>query len=123
MRYRRFVIENYRGIEQTTIDLPNGGGAQVTTLIGLNESGKTTVLEAIYSFSPDPESKALYDGTVLLSDDPSYFIPRKSFSNFNGSSTVEAHVDWTEHERQAALRSIKSVHGIDIEKESIPLVE
>ena len=92
MQYTRFSIDNYRGIEKTEIQLPKSGGAQATTLIGLNESGKTTILEAIYSFSPDPESKALYEDAVLLSDDPAHFIPRDHFSNFNGTSTVEAEV-------------------------------
>lgn len=121
MRYKRFTIENYRGIEKAVLDLPGSSGPQVTTLIGLNESGKTTILEAIYSFSPDPESKALYEEAVLLSDDPSYFIPRKHFSNFNGSSTVEATVEWTKIERDDALASVMRKHGISIEENSIPL--
>lgn len=121
MYYRKFVINNYRGIEQTEIDLPRSDGAQAMTLIGLNESGKTTILEAIYSFSPDSESKALYEETVLLSDDPSHFIPRKHFSNFNGKSTVEAEVAWDDEERTSAIRSIKRRHGIDINHDSIPL--
>ena len=47
MRYTQFRIENYKGIEQLTLRLTG----DVTTLIGLNESGKTTILEAIYCFS------------------------------------------------------------------------
>lgn len=45
MRYRAFHFENYKGIE--SMDLALTG--DVTTLIGLNESGKTTILEAIFT--------------------------------------------------------------------------
>lgn len=121
MRYRKFIIENYRGIEKTEIELPFSEGAQATTLIGLNESGKTTILEAIYSFSPDSESKALYDSTVLLSDDPSYFIPRNHFSNFNDASTVEATVSWTSEEIDVAIKLIKRVYDIHVDTDSLPL--
>lgn len=121
MHYKKFTIKNYRGIEEAELNLPTSEGAQVTTLIGLNESGKTTILEAIYSFSPDPESKALYDDAVLLSDDPSYFIPRKHFSNFNGSSTVEALIAWDDVEKSEAIRSVRSRFGIEIDPKSIPL--
>lgn len=120
MHYKKFRIENYRGIELTEIELPISQGAQSSTLIGLNESGKTTILEAIYSFSPDPESKALYEETVLLSDDPAHFIPRKDFSNFNGSSTVEATIEWSDGEILKALSIIKRKFDIDVLRGSIP---
>jgi ABC-type Na+ transport system ATPase subunit NatA/5S rRNA maturation endonuclease (ribonuclease M5) len=120
MQYVKFRISNYRGIEEAVIDLPGGDGSRVTTLIGLNESGKTTILEAIYSFSPDPESKALYAETVLLSEDPSYYIPRREFSNFNGDITVEAEVAWEAGEKAKTLAKIRSATGIEVNPAGIP---
>jgi energy-coupling factor transporter ATP-binding protein EcfA2 len=44
MFYKSFSIENYRGIKKVQIDFRNN---RILTLVGLNESGKTTILEAI----------------------------------------------------------------------------
>jgi predicted ATP-dependent endonuclease of OLD family len=46
MRYKSFRIRNFKGIKDTTINLQGIGGAGVFAFVGLNESGKTTVLEA-----------------------------------------------------------------------------
>jgi len=47
MKYASFTIKNYKGIDKVDIDLQNN---RVVTLVGLNESGKTTVMEAINLF-------------------------------------------------------------------------
>jgi predicted ATPase len=44
MKYKKFAIENYKGINKVELDLSN---SRVVTLVGLNESGKTTIMEAI----------------------------------------------------------------------------
>lgn len=48
MKYLSFTITNYRGIsEPLTIDLQK---SSLVPLIGINECGKTTILQAIYCF-------------------------------------------------------------------------
>lgn len=47
MKYESFQIENFKGIKSVSIDLSNN---RILTLVGLNESGKTTILEAISLF-------------------------------------------------------------------------
>jgi len=48
MRYKKFIIKGYRGIsDETIIDLSK---SSLIPIIGKNESGKTTCLEAITSF-------------------------------------------------------------------------
>lgn len=47
MKYKQFVVENYKGINKVELDLANN---RVITLVGLNESGKTTIMEAINLF-------------------------------------------------------------------------
>ncbi|WP_261925794.1 AAA family ATPase [Methylorubrum sp. GM97] len=49
MKFTGFKIENFKGIDKAIISL-KPAGSNVYTLIGLNESGKTTVLEAISTF-------------------------------------------------------------------------
>ena len=55
MRYQRFTIENYRAIKTADINLSAEG---LVLLLGINESGKTSVLRAIESFdyTNDPEA-------------------------------------------------------------------
>jgi len=47
MRYSKFTIQNFKGVDRVEIDLLNN---RVVTLVGLNESGKTTIMEAINLF-------------------------------------------------------------------------
>ncbi len=47
MKYSKFIIKNFKGIDKVKIDLTDN---RVVTLVGLNESGKTTVMEAINLF-------------------------------------------------------------------------
>jgi predicted ATPase len=47
MRYRKFTIKNYKGINKVDIDFSED---RIITLVGLNESGKTTIMEAIHLF-------------------------------------------------------------------------
>lgn len=47
MKYSKFTIKNFKGIDTVEIDLANN---RVITLVGLNESGKTTIMEAINLF-------------------------------------------------------------------------
>jgi predicted ATP-dependent endonuclease of OLD family len=47
MRYRKFTIQNYRAIEKTVVEI---GSNRLIPLIGINESGKTSELQAILCF-------------------------------------------------------------------------
>jgi AAA ATPase domain len=51
MEYSFFEIENFRGIQSLRIDLASSPKSRCYPLVGLNESGKTTILEAINHFS------------------------------------------------------------------------
>jgi len=56
MYLSRIEIENFRGIRSARIDF-----GETTVLIGENDSGKTTLLEAIcLILSPRPESKSIF---------------------------------------------------------------
>jgi ABC-type polysaccharide/polyol phosphate transport system ATPase subunit len=50
MKYSKFVIKNFKGIKELTLDLEKEPKSKVFTLVGLNESGKTSILEAINLF-------------------------------------------------------------------------
>lgn len=58
MRYQKFTINNYKAIKTAEINLASDG---LVLLLGINESGKTSVLRAIESFdhTNDPDSDPL----------------------------------------------------------------
>ena len=48
MEYLSFRIENFKGISDQEIRLDKSPSGRTFALVGLNESGKTTVLEGDY---------------------------------------------------------------------------
>ena len=61
MKYKKFIIENYRAIEgPLIIDLTN---TRLMPIVGINECGKTTILKAIYCFDEINDNN--YEGKHL----------------------------------------------------------
>jgi energy-coupling factor transporter ATP-binding protein EcfA2 len=89
MRFISFTIKNFKGIQDCTIKLDDSA-VRVFSLIGLNESGKTTILEAInYFVAADEELQRIYSiesASVKKSD----FVPKSRKGNFNGEVTISA---------------------------------
>ncbi|MCK5176653.1 MAG: AAA family ATPase, partial [Candidatus Aenigmarchaeota archaeon] len=53
MKYTKFEIKNFKGIDNIVLDLIKQPSGKIFPLVGLNESGKTTILEAINLFQND----------------------------------------------------------------------
>ena len=83
MRYTAFEIKNFKGIDDLAIKVDG----DVTTLIGLNESGKTTILEAIFCFSYGSEDLDFINPGLASLRDPEQWIPISKRANFN--ETIE----------------------------------
>lgn len=79
MKYIKFIIKNFKGIQDLTIDLSQRPDSRVYTFVGLNESGKTTILEAINTI------KAGYDES-----NAHRLIPKHLKANFNDKVSVKA---------------------------------
>lgn len=47
MHYTYFDIKHFKGIDHVRFDIARTPRVRVSTLVGLNESGKTTILDAI----------------------------------------------------------------------------
>jgi predicted ATP-dependent endonuclease of OLD family len=88
MRYTFFDIENFKGIEKIRIDLDKSPESNVYTLVGLNESGKTTILEAINFFSYKQETLESLDLPRYTIPDVHDLIPISKRENFNGDITI-----------------------------------
>jgi len=103
MKFTYFKFKNFKGIEDQTLSLTKG--SNIFTLVGLNESGKTTILEAINFFSHKPESLDVLELDSYSIDDIHNLIPINKRDNFNDSITIEAGLDLSEDD----IKKIKKV--------------
>lgn len=87
---KKFVIENFRGVEYCEIFLDHRISTPIVTLVGLNESGKTTILEALSHFSSgDSVVSKLFEGPSASTQTLS-LIPVSKKANFSGAVKVSA---------------------------------
>lgn len=118
MKFTYFKIENFKGIGKETLDLSKNPDSKVFTLVGLNESGKTTVLEAINYFAYKQESlKALQLDSYEVND-IHRLIPINMRDNFNGFISIEAGVEFDDNDIQAIKKEFKEKQGILLTKYS-----
>lgn len=116
MRYKSFRIRNFKGIKDASISLHSIAGAGVFALVGLNESGKTTVLEAIHSFSPDAATGELLGGAVGTGVPYKERVPRHLISSFTGKVSVEATITVEAQDKEKiATRLLTKNLEIDVE--------
>lgn len=86
----KFIVENFKGIEKVEIDLEGKTTSPVLTLIGLNESGKTTILEALSHFvSGDRSVASLFEGPDAKASALS-LIPMHRKAAFTGNIKISA---------------------------------
>lgn len=106
MIYKNFTIQNFKGINNVTINLVKD---DLVLLLGLNESGKTTILKAIETFD------YLND-----TDDVNFFraIRNKSDVNSNNSAKITATI---EIEDDIAIEKFKEILKSKTKEESIGL--
>jgi predicted ATP-dependent endonuclease of OLD family len=93
------LFENFKGIEKLEVDLRKNPSAKVFPLVGLNESGKTTVLEAINTFVYKPESLAGLMTELPKEIDMHDIIPINKRDNFNGYITIEGGLEFNDHDK------------------------
>lgn len=98
MRYTSFTIQNYKGIQELKIDLDMKPESRVYTFVGLNESGKTTILEAINTVS---------DG--YQDDNEHALIPKSQKACFNGSVSVRAEIELDDIDNEKIHDYIRSL--------------
>lgn len=97
MKYTKFTIENYKGIKNLELDLAVQPDHKIYTLIGLNESGKTTILEAINDFEfevPDLDKHKL--------------IPKSSAGGFTGEIKIKAILNFSSEDKVKIINFIKT---------------
>lgn len=96
MKYTKFIIDNYKGINHLELDLNIQPENKVYTLVGLNESGKTTILEAINDFEYDVQESQRH----LL-------IPKASAGGFTGDVSIKAELEVSEDDKRKIRTFLK----------------
>ena len=79
MKYSKFYIKNFKGINELEINLNKFPMGKIFPLVGLNESGKTTVLEAIYFLQQE-----------IKKEEAHKLIHKNKKSNFGEEIIIEA---------------------------------
>jgi predicted ATPase len=114
-----FKIENFKGAEQVKIELKGRVDCPVITLIGLNESGKTTILEAISHFVTDDKAVAsIFDGIHTKASSTS-LIPVHRKAAFSGKVRISAEIEISTIDKQK-IKSIASDLKLELDLDSLP---
>ncbi|MCW4452444.1 ATP-binding protein [Kaistella sp. BT6-1-3] len=93
MKFTYFQFKNFKGIEDEKLDLSKIPDSNIFTLVGLNESGKTTILEAINFFKHKPEKLEVLDLKEFKVEDIHSLIPINKRDNFNDIISIKAGVE------------------------------
>lgn len=89
MKFSEFLIKNFKGIENVKVKLDKSPEANIYTLVGLNESGKTTILEAINFFNPNDKGLSALELPGATIKDYNILIPISRRDNFNDTILIE----------------------------------
>ncbi len=96
MKYTHFTVENYKGIKQVTIDLSSKPDYKIYAFVGLNESGKTTLLEAMNDCENEVPIRRRHE-----------LIPKGLAGGFTGSTIIRATISLNEDDKLAIENFIK----------------
>jgi predicted ATP-dependent endonuclease of OLD family len=113
------AISNFKGAKKVSIDLSERVKSPVITLVGLNESGKTTILEGLsYFVTGDNAVSSLFAGVHSRSTTES-LIPIHRKAAFSDKIRISASVSLSDDDYEAASRLARK-HRQQIDKASFP---
>ena len=120
MEYLSFRIENFKGILNQEIRLDKPPTGRVFTLVGLNESGKTTVLEAISLLeSREKHLESLYQEEFRHGDVHDW-IPIKKKANFNESIKISAEISMSASDIGEIISYVYNNFAFKIDRKKFP---
>ena len=119
MKFTKFLIKNFKGVESAELSLNKEGQGNIFTLVGLNESGKTTILEAINSFSPDLSAEPLYQNDVFRKVEHRDLVPKHKKDNFTGDVEIEAQLQFSSDDLKNIENYFEKEHELVLEVEKL----
>jgi AAA15 family ATPase/GTPase len=113
MKYKSFYIKNYKGIKELQLELDRDPKTNIITLVGLNESGKTTILEAISLLGKESEIENIHK-----------LIPKAQKFRFTDTIEVHGMLELDEEDEkliaeyagQNGLRQINKIGALTLKK-------
>lgn len=115
MRYSKFLIKNFKGIQSLNFELDNRNPiSKIYTFVGLNESGKTTILEALSFFYDNVKDEKELTITKSIVDDVHELIPKAKKSLFNENIVVKATVVVEDSDKEEITNFIKALGYQDV---------
>lgn len=120
MKLVGFDIKNFKGIKDAKIRFGHNDIARVHTLVGLNESGKTTLLEAMHSFSPDAETQLVVRNAKTIQEQREQAVPRDKIANFSGEVSVTAYIEATDEDWASVQSQLLDENGLILEGSTLP---
>lgn len=111
---KKFTVRNFKGIGEVVLELDGRLNCPVMTLIGLNESGKTTILEALSHFvSGDRSVSELFEGQHAKASGVR-LIPIHKKAAFSSNVEISAEVGVTSEDLAAIRKKIDARIDIDM---------
>lgn len=120
MKLTGFDIRNFKGIKDAKIRFGHNDVARVHTLVGLNESGKTTLLEAMHSFSPDAETQLVVRNAKTVQEQREQAVPRDKIANFSGEVGITAHIEASTDDWAIILDQLHDDAGLILDASNLP---
>lgn len=120
MRITGFEVEDFKGIRKANLRFAEHDTARVHTLVGLNESGKTTLLEALHAFSPDAETELVVKSALTAQQQREQRVPRDRISNFSGRVATKAFVEASVDDWQEFARHVKETENLTLSTAGLP---
>ena len=114
MRYEKFEIRNFKGIRHVVLDLGKTPHSRIHTFVGLNESGKTTILEALNFFTYGSEALDPQDVAGIEESDVHSLIPIGEMANFNDKVSIKATLSMDDADNKALADFLKKEHGATV---------
>jgi predicted ATP-dependent endonuclease of OLD family len=112
MRFTKFEFSNFRGIRSAKLDFSKSPSQVVHILVGLNESGKTTILEAIDHFRTNPDLKRRDPNSRIRTDaDCQAMIPIAKRSRFDGIVRIKGTVSIAPEELEGIKQAVMAGTG------------
>ena len=120
MRYTGFEIKNFKGIKEAKISFGQTGQSRIFCLVGLNESGKTTVLEALHSFAPDSDVDVVVGNVSDTDEKRQLAVPRSKIADFTGRVSIKANIATESGDADRLADFLKSEYSIQLDRTSVP---
>ena len=119
MEHLSFRIINFKGISDQQFRLDKHPTGRIISLVGLNESGKTTILEAISLLDNKEEHPESLYKENFQHIDANEMVPMKLKANFNGSICIAATISLTKLDIDDIIDYCKKKLSFHVDRGSI----